>query len=918
MKKFFKGLAMLLALTLIIGTVPVAAASDKNVELYVGKSQGSKTDADGKVTKSEISNKIKFAKLFKEYDSSKDVKIKSSDKKVAKVGSESVKAIAPGTAKIKLYVNGKKVAYTKVVVKANDTKVTINGIPAEAEVGKAYAFTVDGDNGFDLTALKADKESVKIENGSVTFTEAGKFTLTGYSYESADFTDAIVSTTLEVEAGTVEPEPQTVNQTAWDSFEIVYTQDIEASGYYKGVGNWDQNGIANRVYYKVNDVVVPFSSVKASNPKADKLNVQMYGSFVPGVKYFVNIAGKELSFTAAGNGAKDVAEIVFTSTSAVVQTNDTIQYKLLNSAKIDITKTALADTNYSILFTSEDTCAFTSGDTVWFNQVGDTAVIKGVFTYYDPKDNYNAKAVEAKATFVGVAAPQAVYVGTNYTINDGSWFGYTSAANHNYKIDDAAIDNVQVVARFKLNNSDIDVRLGQELPNGKILAAKVADQHFAMMLNDDSIIGVNAGNTSIILYYVDDNYTEQVIDVLPITVQPKRVPTSISWASANSDNVGTPFLNGTDAINDKVTVKVFVVDQYGDWINDPFTLTYRDQCKTFSTFSGATSSTAGDKWNGNNVQLTAANFTTPTKNGQPVECSAVFDVRTASGLKTVVSFNIKDCVRSAQDHQLVWAERDAIDTKLTTSQYDAAKDTKMGIKRLNGNYYVGNEVFNFTDKVMDTTKNAMTEYSAAAATGASVFFAKVSYNGAGLAVEDNIGTTIASKTVWENAEYTIDLADFINYSEDNVVVLKAYTATDKLATGAYTVSFYKVTGVQKGVNYVSDIQYLGAKTLTVKDTQAIPGFVQDKQVYNTGLVNSAATALAAVKDCYTFKYLDGSKDTTDGIITKVNYKSDATETYVYSVVVTLNLKDSDDNVIAYKIIVPVGELLTRGADNYVN
>jgi len=160
---------------------------------------------------------------------------------------------------------------------------------------KHWPFKVVDKDGKDVTAdfatKKVDEKDPKKDTRTwtVKFTKAGAYTVKAWAYQSAKyFPGATAEKSITVNV--TEPTPIEIKQTASDTFEIKFDADIEKLGYYKDAHDWDDEGtdgkIANRVYYKVGGVVVPFSSVKSTTPKEDKLIVVMYGAFVGGTEYF--------------------------------------------------------------------------------------------------------------------------------------------------------------------------------------------------------------------------------------------------------------------------------------------------------------------------------------------------------------------------------------------------------------------------------------------------------------------------------------------------------------------------------------------------------------------------------------------------------------------------------------------------------
>lgn len=209
MKKFFKGLAMLLALTLVIGTIPASAKVYEKKELYLGGAKGTVT-VDGVVTaKAKQLGKAKIFKLvgFKKADAAEhEIEAKLADganEGIVKITDTYVKAKAIGTTSVDIFVDGAKKTTVAFTVKANDTEVELTGL-ADGEtyaLNKAYEYTVKGNNGFDKVALKADSENVEITDTTVTFKAEGTYKITAYSYQSDKYTDAIATKAITVEAG---------------------------------------------------------------------------------------------------------------------------------------------------------------------------------------------------------------------------------------------------------------------------------------------------------------------------------------------------------------------------------------------------------------------------------------------------------------------------------------------------------------------------------------------------------------------------------------------------------------------------------------------------------------------------------------------------------------------------------------------
>ena len=139
MKKFFRALALVLALALVIGVVPATQASAKvktSKTLYVGGAKGASEDGE---TKSSIKGKVYFYKLAgftskTKKDHTITAKIKDG-KEYVELTKKSVIAKAMGEAIVTLTVDGvKHDVVIKVKQNATDENLVITGLEDKQEV----------------------------------------------------------------------------------------------------------------------------------------------------------------------------------------------------------------------------------------------------------------------------------------------------------------------------------------------------------------------------------------------------------------------------------------------------------------------------------------------------------------------------------------------------------------------------------------------------------------------------------------------------------------------------------------------------------------------------------------------------------------------------------------------------------------
>jgi len=729
MKKFFKALALVLALALVIGVVPAQATSAKvkgTKKLYVGGAQGK--SADGKLT-SSIKNKVAIYKLAGYTKATKEghkfTAEVQKDNGIVKITKNYVVAQKLGKALVDIYVDGEKVGTTTINSKINATEDTLqilcNGeaMPEEFVVAGKYTFTLprvgkDSDerrlyiNG-ELVADDADHP--RTYTHTFTKSEEGEVTFKFEAYQDAKLDGALVS--KEYKAKVVPPTPEAVKQTASDAFVITFNQDIEVGNYYADLTDWEteQAGVANDIYYKINDVKVPFSSVKSTSRSEKDLTVKMFGAFVPDTTYYVDIAGKTLEFKAAGNGAKDVVAIVFTKNTAVVDTDAALGYKLLNGAGIDITATAENAMNGNLEFTTDSAVASldNAGRTIYFGNIGDKATVKATYTFYDPDDNYTAKTTTQTAEITAVAGAATEFVSADYSIGAA-----VSKGIHNLKMNDGA-QTVAVNAKFKVGTNTYTYHLGEApFGTGTELKIKVADEHYAVSTNDTDIEGVNQGKTSLILYYTNASGKDVVITVLPFEVVAERKATSIS-ASMTNGYTGSIYLNTNTAAGDTYNFTINVKDQYGDLMPvENAEVKLRDGAPTNTGLKATLTDGAGNAFT--TAQYGIDGNVTDLLDAAPItdEKSVAYTVK-ANGLTTVVSFKVKDAGDDTGATLSVSSSATAMNTGLTTYSYSGnCKDITLTVNKMSGSYWTGLSEINFTDKPITTAGYDLQDYVAGA------------------------------------------------------------------------------------------------------------------------------------------------------------------------------------------------------------
>lgn len=409
MKKFFKALALVLALTLVIGTIPASAAStakfkmkkDKKI-IYIDGSKGE--TADG--TKCKTLSKFTVTKWLEGFDAdTMDLKLKTADKTIASKNNkyDRVYAKGIGTVKVTLYIyekdTGRQIGSVdnfKVKVKKNAPVATevahaVEGtytnleealatgkfnpedytvfeadkVPATLGVNVVYTIRLtrkDADGNYTDTDLRnlvcldkdgnpdKDVEIVKISNTlfAVRFLAGKKFKLTAVAYQSAKFDKVTASEDFEVTVGyTLE----NVTQEALDSVKVTFASPVKKDTL--DAKNFE-------VYSLTNDKKVAFTKVAGieylEGDDSNSAIVSFYRNFDEGKKYFLKYAEQEaieFETVTVDTDSVDSIEIADVVVEAGVWTKFT--FKARDAKGVDITKSSKVNQNgFSVTLDPKD------------------------------------------------------------------------------------------------------------------------------------------------------------------------------------------------------------------------------------------------------------------------------------------------------------------------------------------------------------------------------------------------------------------------------------------------------------------------------------------------------------------------------------------------------------------------------------
>lgn len=598
MKKFFRALALVLALVLVIGTIPASAAegtSDiklkkKTKIIYLKGSQGLAEDG---TTKCKTPSRYKVSKLVKGFDAKKmDITLKSADKSIVKTSSKKDKIYAKGlgTTTVEIFVNnldGQQLADLKLKVRVKKSATEIGDFAVTDAEGNAvdltankaglnqpYFVTFVHEKDTDYRDLAAADESVTVEavealvpggqTFKVTFTKSGTFTLTASVYQSAKWPGKRLETPVPVVAGY---DVAAVEQSALDAIRVTFKTPV--TGIDK---------TAFKAYYEINGVKVYPSDVDKIIPDENDKNVitvKFLAPFQKGETYFLQYDNAEEpvgSFVAINPKKDSVKSIVITTNKVVAGDLTEIKYQLLDENGIDITSGIASLGTFKFEMTEGDQInnyvTTISPYKVYMGKAGDVITIKGTYTYYDDANNA-----------VNVTGETKVYAEAPETWKRGAADGIVTGDGLLVKADNTLDDNVKKGAAWTMDQPEVAFQIfvpytkstgtkyegfGQYGVANEFIGydIKVADETVAL---NKGVSGTKAtllankpGTTSIIIYGKKNDGSQEVIGAANVTVkEARKVGTYTVAAENNKRDLNKSY----DA--DKVTFTIDVKDQDG-------------------------------------------------------------------------------------------------------------------------------------------------------------------------------------------------------------------------------------------------------------------------------------------------------------------------------------------------------------------
>ena len=729
MKKFFKALALVLALTLVIGTIPASAATEfkfrngKNTKvLYLDGAKGTRKDADGNVIACKTKDSYVLSAFIDNFDkNSMKTVLESKDPNVAAIEEGHphtlvAKGIGTTTVTIKILDKASDTdIWTQditVYVKKNASLAAFGYIVTDAEgnvitdpnykfaTGTDYIVTLtrkDAEGNYvdtDKRSLTCDSDKVTIKAGEkgimyrVNFSEAGEYTFLASAFQSAKYSEPTVGpipVTLKVGYEAVAVDQYSLNQAVVTFETNVANPNKDLFKLYTKVTNNGEEKLLDDIQVK---------EVKVADDDKTKVIVTFETNFVGGKEYFVYYADKEVGpIVAASVNADSVARVeVVPGQEFEVNKTGTLAYKLYNDKDVDITAaygTALNGTISAELVDKSDTTSNIWGLDVVLGKENTSYDVKLTYSWYDSTGLPQSKEANGVIRCIPVKVyERADFKGVITTSDKGITKDNDTAINGEctetlYALGDGQVA-IKVAIGYKLNgNMKYDVIDGTVTNNTGVYddyKLVSASEKVAMVVTGNQLEGISAGSTNIVVYGQKAGQADQVVGVIPVTINPGRALASF---------VVTPSklaLNMAYA-EDAITFDLIAKDQYGAEMKKDVTIT---QIKA-NAYTGPVATIDGTKATakpGNNAEITLT----------PAKLSPIFkeDGVTPNTTTLIFEFDCEgkkyrvsnlDCGYAATaDRQLLNITGES-ELKTGVTKTSGSKTTTIGLKGLANNKY---------------------------------------------------------------------------------------------------------------------------------------------------------------------------------------------------------------------------------------
>jgi hypothetical protein len=869
MKKFFKALALVLALTLVIGTVPASAATEyslkwKEKKIYLGEKMGWKYDTDGttKVYYNGL-NKVSYAKAIvgiasKDEATELEVTAKSSNEEVVSTHNKAKKIVAEsiGDATVTYYVGEKEIGSIKYIVKktaadvirfgAGDDRLHEDGskVVLNKEYYVSLPWTTDGEkvdtNKRRLYVTDKDGKEVSADVAVVTavadaarlwtvkFLKEGDYVIVGEAYQSNTYNGTTGSVSMNVTAAQAAPT------------KAVQTGAAEVTVYFDDDASTYEAKDFSIYYLNAADVKITDKVVKSAtyNKDANTVTVVIYSDFIKGTEYHVVVPSGEVTFKAKSNTVADVDHFVINESQAVVGAfqDITFTYYDAEGMKLSINPGTVLEK----VSATADTAVVGSSN-VYLAKAGDSIVVKGV--YYTIDENYNSVPhYSAEKTIVGINATSGVSP-VAYTITDSaSGLGIKEklsdfTINHEFMKGDNAY--VHVIVTYT-DNTTGKVYYADAASKGVTFTYSSANETVlvASTVTNTGYLNpiANEGNATIVVKDADGG----VVYAGEVTMKAARYfakyEASVSKTSYNSANA-----------SDSVTLTITAYDQYDKaWPNAVSYSVVLDTDASSAKITGLTATESGSDLSKGITKYTVKFTNAGDANTVYTGVIKVTAQQNGGSWATIVKkLGVSvDKITDAADNFKWTASATSFDLAVARKSKDAnvsGAAITVQLDAYKNAYITGTKAATY---VAEAPKTAVLTAAAA---------------------EEYVYTVLKDgKTFTPNAKY-------ITVANTGLVTITPYnvsgSAISKMDKGTYTITAYK-----KAAGAVGDTQVvtpLNTVTVSISDSQISPELVRKNtdtlsEKYNAGNL-SAADALAVAQKYFTPKF-DGAELSAASII----------------------------------------------------
>lgn len=843
MKRVTKLLAVLLALVLVIGAVPVQAASDTpslkktSKTLYVGGCKGKKENG----TAAKYYDYCKATKLLSGYTSkTMSISLESDNEKVCTVDGSKIYAKGKGTANVTITIAKKNkpgvpifAKSVKITVKKNaDADFSVTGIKdgAEYELGKTLSIVMKRDKDNDLRKLTCDNPDAvvtkKNKYGSkytVKFAKAGTYVFTATTYQSSKYSAATAKKTFTVtvkgeapkpteeptptptETPTTTPTPTeapskaSVKQTSLDTFVI---SGVENAADIKSK---DIN-----LYIKITEDVKSDRSSYIKNVSVDgkDVTVQLHSEFDSNTVYYVSfpgLTGDDLSFKAIVGDESEIASFKVLNTKVLSGEMVDLDIRYYDASGIDITSKVSSKVTVNVSLPSNVYDPFASGKQIYFSEPDKSAK----FTITVTKGyNYGEPINIVQDVVITSYQPKFDHILYTVTNDDGIYMKSTDTRVSSFANDPGVSPVIEVLFVYvdEVTKKETYKTLDQE----GITGLKPDNEKILMIGTKAStggyyLLPLNTGKASVLFMKGD-----KVVTWADVEIKAERKVNTIAAAlSKNSLNVNA-------LAGDSLEITAVVTDQYGGELKGKtISITQIDYTLANGAVSFGSFVDGKLKINGSDITF--------FKEG-PIQVKLTCD-----GKECTAMFQIAD---KSEATEWKWSNPGITLISIDTAIKDGdikPQVASMSIEGTNGNFTVKKEFLTFCGKPVTAALKASE-------------FGKTE------------GTVIYAYTIQKDGQYLTSLPDLVT---DDSVELKftAYEYQKKLAAGLeagkttqYTIQAYRI--VLGGST--SEVKPLGQKNIVVTNNQPKVTYKVIKNKTNE------TTGVGIANDCFEF-YIDGVK-----------------------------------------------------------